>query len=51
MSDCHEYGKQVCQAPYIPWAKENCEQYCEFCGHGITAFYFQLQNRFPIPNV
>lgn len=41
-SDCYEYGKQVCQSPYIPY-KENCEQYCGFCGHGnktaVSAFY------------
>lgn len=33
-TDCHEYGKEMCRAPYEAWAKENCAQYCDLCGPG-----------------
>uniref|UniRef100_A0A8W8JW71 VWFC domain-containing protein n=5 Tax=Magallana gigas TaxID=29159 RepID=A0A8W8JW71_MAGGI len=31
LSTCESYGQQACVAPYVPWAKRNCPNYCNLC--------------------
>lgn len=31
ISDCSEYGKSACVAPYLTWAKTNCASFCGLC--------------------
>ncbi|XP_078338507.1 uncharacterized protein LOC111134355 isoform X1 [Crassostrea virginica] len=31
LDTCESYGQQACVAPYIPWAKRNCPNYCNLC--------------------
>lgn len=37
----------MCQSPYISWAKENCEQYCGFCGHDLKCLYSPWEDLTP----
>lgn len=32
LATCESYGQQACVAPYVPWAKRNCPNYCNLCG-------------------
>ncbi|XP_060066516.1 uncharacterized protein LOC132546817 [Ylistrum balloti] len=37
LAHCENYGQYACNEPYKEWAKENCNQYCGFCGNtGVT---------------
>ncbi|XP_076439406.1 uncharacterized protein LOC143278634 [Babylonia areolata] len=34
--DCRLYGKSSCTGDYLPWAKQNCMNYCGFCQGAAT---------------
>ena len=32
LSNCPEYTRAACVAPYADWAKKNCAYFCGLCG-------------------
>ena len=36
ISNCADYGNQMCMGQYEQWARQNCASYCGLCGKTIT---------------